>query len=322
VAEAERHLSPIRHSHQFTSPLSGEASLVDNRADGEEALNLLLNDPFMKKEEEISTAIVSLNLDYGCNEYTAADMNLALVSSTDVHAPRPIQLLHSRRRVLERALFLSVIMALLMYIFWPLMRGASETSLHTANKMAHVVTTQTTSISTTQVSGQVTVIPTVQPSVTATPTTQPAVPIITIPIVTPTPTPTVTLTSYEAESSQNTLRGGVQVIGCSSCSEGNRVGYIGLQDNGNKGTLQFNNVRRSRAGSYTLTIYYTEGDSGGRTGYISVNGGPSITFTASSTGSFWVVGTVNVVISLSAGDNTIKFSNSNHQTADIDKIVV
>jgi hypothetical protein len=122
----------------------------------------------------------------------------------------------------------------------------------------------------------------------------------------------VTLTSYEAESSQNTLRGGVQVIGCSSCSEGNRVGYIGLQDN----------VRRSRAGSYTLTIYYTEGDSGGRTGYISVNGGPSITFTASSTGSFWVVGTVNVVISLSAGDNTIKFSNSNHQTADIDKIVV
>jgi len=49
---------------------------------------------------------------------------------------------------------------------------------------------------------------------------------------------------------------------------------------------------------------------------------PAITFTASDTGSFWVVGTVNVVLSLSAGDNTIKFSNSNHQTPDIDRIVV
>ena len=114
-----------------------------------------------------------------------------------------------------------------------------------------------------------------------------------------------------------------EVISCDDCSGGHRVGYIGAQDNGDNGTLQFNNVWKSSAGTYTMTIYYTEGNDDSGIGYINVNGGPAITFTGSSTGSFWVVGSVNVVVSLSAGDNTIeKFSNSSHQTPDIDRIVV
>ena len=53
-----------------------------------------------------------------------------------------------------------------------------------------------------------------------------------------------------------------------------------------------------------------------------MNGGPAIAFTGSDTGSFWAVGTVNVMVSLSAGDNTMKFYNSNSEISDIDKIVI
>jgi len=318
-------LSEDLASHlQFTSRLSGETNLVDKRANEEEALNWLLTDPFMKQEEDVSSALVTLGLEHENNEHAVKEMTLAVASSAKVYAPHPKQLPHRRRRVLERALFVSVIMALLAYVLWPLMMGTSGTSLHTTNKKRLVIP-QIPSVSTTLVPVPVIPVQTAQASVTNIPTAQSSVPVTNIPtvIVAPTPMPTpMPPISYEAESSQNTLSGGAQVISCSGCSGGNRVGYIGLQDNGDNGTLQFNNVRKSSAGSYTMAIYYTEGDAGGRIGYISVNGGPAITFTGSDTGSFWVVGRVNVVVSLSAGNNTIKFSNSNHQTPDIDKIVV
>jgi hypothetical protein len=86
--------------------------------------------------------------------------------------------------------------------------------------------------------------------------------------------------------------------------------------------LQFNKVNKSIAGSYTTTIYYTEGDPGSRIGYISMNGGPAIAFTGVYTGSWDTVGTVNMTISLRAGDNTIKFFNPNGPGPDIDRIVV
>jgi hypothetical protein len=144
-----------------------------------------------------------------------------------------------------------------------------------------------------------------------------------LPIPTPTPTPTPTPpTSYEAESPQNTLSGGAQIIGCAGCSGRERVAYLGKQTNGANGALRFNTINDSIAGSYTMTIYYNEGDASSRTGYVSVNGGPAITFTGAYTGDWNNVETVNVTISLSAGNNTIEFFNSQLWAPDIDRIVV
>ncbi|HEX3641833.1 MAG TPA: hypothetical protein VHV10_11130, partial [Ktedonobacteraceae bacterium] len=134
----------------------------------------------------------------------------------------------------------------------------------------------------------------------------------------------LTLTSYEAEAPQNTING-AQVIACSGCSGGQRVGYLGMRvKNRTKidGNLQINNVSKSTTGSYGLTIYYTNGASSSRSGYMSVNGGPAIVFDGSPTGSYSTVATLNVVVSLNAGNNTIEFYNPQDKAPDIDKIVV
>jgi hypothetical protein len=138
------------------------------------------------------------------------------------------------------------------------------------------------------------------------------------PISTSTSVPTDTPITYEAESSQNTRAGGAQVVSCagSDCSGGVRVEQIGRG-----GTLQYNNVDKSNAGDYSLTIYYTSG-SGNRVLYMSVNSGSAITVNFSATGSWHTVGTLSITVSLNAGNNTIMFSNSSARGPDIDKIVV
>ncbi|HVU70263.1 MAG TPA: carbohydrate-binding protein, partial [Ktedonobacteraceae bacterium] len=146
---------------------------------------------------------------------------------------------------------------------------------------------------------------------TGTPTPTPT------PTMTPTPTPHPT-TSYEAEASNNTLAGGAVVSSCSSCSGGEKVGYIG-----NGGTLTFNGVSASSAGSYTVTIYYLNGESGNRTASLSVNGGSSTTLTFSPTGGWNNVGSLTTTVTLNAGsNNTLVFSNSGGWAPDIDRIVI
>src|SRR4029453_13426408 len=73
--------------------------------------------------------------------------------------------------------------------------------------------------------------------------------------------------SYEAESIDNTLTGGAVVQSCPTCSGGADVGYVG----NNSGTLQFNNVNANATGTYTVTIWYTNGDAV-RYALLSVNG--------------------------------------------------
>jgi hypothetical protein len=124
------------------------------------------------------------------------------------------------------------------------------------------------------------------------------------------------LASYEAESSANTLAGGAVVASCSTCSGGQKVGYVG-----NGGTLQFNNVSKASAGSYTLVIYYCDGDSG-RTAYMSINGGSGTAINFAGTGGWNTVGTYAVTVSLNAGNNTIKFYNSSAYAPDFDRIAV
>ncbi len=73
--------------------------------------------------------------------------------------------------------------------------------------------------------------------------------------------------SYEAESSANTLGGRAVVAACSWL-----LGWVEGGQYRLGGTLQFNNVQASSAGTHTLTIYYVDGDAG-RSAQMSVNGG-------------------------------------------------
>ena len=90
-----------------------------------------------------------------------------------------------------------------------------------------------------------TVTPSFTPTNTLTPTNTPVGPTNTF-----TNTPIVSVTSYEAEASNNTLAGGAVVEGCSTCSGGNLVAWVG----NNAGTLQFNGINAATAGNYALTI--------------------------------------------------------------------
>ena len=123
--------------------------------------------------------------------------------------------------------------------------------------------------------------------------------------------------TYEAEASGNTLLGGAVSSSCSSCSGGNKVGYVG----DNSGTLQFNGVSAAAAGNATVTISYLNGGSS-RSAQMSVNGGSPVTVNFPGTGSWTTVGTVQAQASLNVGNNTIKFSNPSGWAPDFDRIEV
>jgi alpha-galactosidase len=130
-------------------------------------------------------------------------------------------------------------------------------------------------------------------------------------------------TTYEAESSSNTLGGGAIVQSCTSCSGGKNVGYVGKG-----GTLQINNVNVSITGSHKLVVSYIDGDTSTygvgtyRTADISINGGPSFAVNFPATGDWNEVVTMNISLNLKAGNNTITFSNGSAYTPDFDKIDV
>jgi alpha-galactosidase len=123
-------------------------------------------------------------------------------------------------------------------------------------------------------------------------------------------------TSYEAESPANRLSGGARVAACSACSGGHKVGFVG-----HGGTLQFNRVTEAAAGSYQLTIAYTDGDAG-RSADMSINGGSPTILHFTGTGSFSTPGRMVVTVSLNAGTNTITFSNPTAWAPDFDRIIV
>ncbi|MFD0670785.1 fibronectin type III domain-containing protein [Cohnella sp. GCM10027633] len=124
-------------------------------------------------------------------------------------------------------------------------------------------------------------------------------------------------TSYEAEATGNTLGGGAWRASCGTCSGGQAVKNIGNND----GTLQVNGVSASSAGSYSVKIYYLNGDVSARTSLVSVNGGAATTVSFPATGSWTTVGSVTIAVNLNAGANTIKFShNAGSYGPDFDKI--
>ncbi|WP_187434521.1 DUF4832 domain-containing protein [Paenibacillus methanolicus] len=123
-------------------------------------------------------------------------------------------------------------------------------------------------------------------------------------------------TAYEAEAAGNTRTGAAVVAACGTCSGGSKVGYIGNND----GTLQFNGVSASAAGSYTMTVSYLGAEA--RSMQIRVNGGSPSTLSLPSTGSWTTVGTVQTQVQLNAGANTIHFSNPTGWASDLDLIQI
>lgn len=123
--------------------------------------------------------------------------------------------------------------------------------------------------------------------------------------------------SYEAEATGNTLAGGAWRAACATCSGGQAVKNIGNND----GTLQVNGIAAASAGSYSVKIYYMNGDAAARTSLVSVNGGAATTVAFAPTGSWTTVGSVTITVNLNAGANTIKFyHNAGSYAPDFDKV--
>jgi alpha-galactosidase len=136
-----------------------------------------------------------------------------------------------------------------------------------------------------------------------------------VPGATPTrtPTPIPGATSYEAEAG---ARSGAAVItACSTCSGGNKVGYIG---NGTANYITLT-INASTAGSKTMTIYFLV--SGTRPMFVSVNGGAATQLSLS--GSSWTAPvSTTMTVTLKAGSNTIKFYNDTAYAPDLDRITI
>jgi alpha-galactosidase len=123
--------------------------------------------------------------------------------------------------------------------------------------------------------------------------------------------------SFEAESSVNTMPD-TRTIGCSGCSGGKKVGYIGK----GHGTLQFNNVTVAQDRSILVVISYVNGDSGNRTCQLSVNGGSPIALSFARTRDWSTTGGLTVRVTLKAGANRLLFSNPTDMAPDFDRITL
>lgn len=124
-----------------------------------------------------------------------------------------------------------------------------------------------------------------------------------------------TATSYEAEAGSSTLAGTATRTNCGACSAGQKVGNIG-----GSGTVQLNGVTVGSTGRYTLRISYTSGDP--RNADISINGGSAARLDFASTGGWETVGARYADVTLNAGSNTIRFSNTGGYAPDLDRIDV
>jgi hypothetical protein len=122
-------------------------------------------------------------------------------------------------------------------------------------------------------------------------------------------------TTYEAESTANTLSGGASVVGCAACSDNLKVGNLYLG-----GKLRFNDVTVKKDGIYTVNVAYVSGDP--RSVTVSSNGGNGTSLAFPSTGDWSTVDTVSVQLALKAGANTVTFDSGDGYAPDIDKIDV
>jgi hypothetical protein len=144
-----------------------------------------------------------------------------------------------------------------------------------------------------------------------------------------TPDTADTGTTYQAEASGNTLGGTAVVTSNSYAAGGKYVGYIG---DGAANTLTFTGVNAPTSGTYRLAITYANFDSASSGNYNEnlIDRGMTITTSAGtnetahfrntySWSQFW---TVDVLVQLNQGANTITFGNSTAYAPNIDQITV
>jgi len=117
------------------------------------------------------------------------------------------------------------------------------------------------------------------------------------------------------EAEAGSIAGAARIAGCTACSGGQKVGFIG---NGAANFVTLN-VTPSAAGSRTLTIIYTL--NGNRSFFVSVNGGAAVEVPLTGT-SFATPFTKTITVTLNAGSNSIKFFNNTAYAPDLDKISV
>src|SRR5882757_2981565 len=124
-------------------------------------------------------------------------------------------------------------------------------------------------------------------------------------------------TSIEAEAAANTVGGGANIAGCSGCSGGQKVGYLG-----GSGYLTVNNVTVSHAGSYLMKIAYVDGDSS-RTINVTVNGKQiDVPMSGTNDNNWDTAQDQTITVPLQAGSNSIRFDDPDGYAPDIDKITV
>jgi hypothetical protein len=145
------------------------------------------------------------------------------------------------------------------------------------------------------------------------------------PIVPPTvsnaPSCVGSICTYEAESPQSTITGGAQVVSCSGCSGGMKVG-----DLGGSAFVTVNDIYAPAQGTYTLNVYGVDGDgigSSGRNFTVAVNGGSAQTINISgpSWGATSPVTTMQVQLN-QGSSNSIQFGDPGNYAPDLDYIVI
>jgi alpha-galactosidase len=117
--------------------------------------------------------------------------------------------------------------------------------------------------------------------------------------------------AFEAESA--TLDDGASAQACGSCSGGARV---------DGSTLDFDDIEVPVAGTYTLTMYYSNPDATARTATLTVNGVASAPISFPSTGDSSVIDTVSVPVALAAGGNAIAIGGNGSLAPSFDRFAL
>lgn len=120
-------------------------------------------------------------------------------------------------------------------------------------------------------------------------------------------------TAVEAES--GTLSGQARVANSANFSGGKKVSYVGLD-----GELTLSNIKTAADGTYLLRIYYGTGDN--RTVMVSANGSAPVSAICFDSGGFDTVEYKEILLSLAAGSNTLRFYNPDGYAPDIDRVEI
>lgn len=122
------------------------------------------------------------------------------------------------------------------------------------------------------------------------------------------------------EAEGGMLAGGATAQACATCSGGQRVGFLGNGGTYN-GSLGFI-VTVPVAGSYVVTVNYSNDDPATRLATLSTNGAAGVSIRFPWTGSWETPAPIDVTLNLKAGSNSLTFSNSVGKAPSIDSIVM